>query len=316
MTALNSDFSIAQSIKMVAHIMDDNGEIVSSRVVADWFPNLITNGGMDRIGSANGAAAYCQVGTGTTTPAFTDSALATFLASSNTQVGGSGSIVAGPPRYASYVSGRRFAAGVATGTLAEVGFGWASSGSLYNRALIRDGAGNPTTITILAGEVLDVYLETRVYIPTGDSSPFVVNISGTDYTFVRRTAWNNTLHENATGWGINNGTGSFTAAGFESGVSVPPGTLAFNGSIGAESSGPSGSSSGASSVTAASYTNGTHQLAGTLTWDISSGNLSGGISALLLSTRWGSFQFSVSPAIPKNNTQTLTLNVVQSWSRH
>lgn len=57
---------------------------------------------------------------------------------------------------------RQFGEGVAAGIVAEVGAGWAASGdTLFSRALITDGAGNPTTITVLSDEYLTVIYELR-----------------------------------------------------------------------------------------------------------------------------------------------------------
>ena len=99
-------------------------------------------------------------------------------------------------------------------------------------------------------------------------------------------------------------------------MSIPPQTLAYNGSVGAENTGPSGSSSGPDSLSTSAYAGGSYQRGGVYTWSISVGNLAGGISALMIATNWGVYQFGVSPAIPKTSSQTLILNVNQAWSRH
>ena len=62
----------------------------------------------------------------------------------------------------------RFGQGVAAGNISEVGLGWGNS-NLWNRALIKDANGNPTTITVLSDEYLDVVSEIRDY-PTLSSS--------------------------------------------------------------------------------------------------------------------------------------------------
>lgn len=315
---------VEQFIRMVIHKVNAQGEVVHSRTAAE-FPNLVTNGGLDRIGSNNGAGAYCQVGTGTTTPTFGDTALANRIAGSNSEVSGgtSATIVAGPPRYSSNISGRRFAAGVATGNLTEVGFGWATTGSLYNRALIRDGSGNPTTITVLADEILDVYLETRFYIPTGDGTPFVLTLGGVNYTFTRRPMRNavaNASGVTSKGWGIANTPGSFQACGLigdaGGGSGAQIGSCPWNGAIAAENAVNPGGTRGNCAAAMSAYTGGSYQRAGTLTCGIGDGNLAGGITAFTLITAWSSWQFSISPAIPKTSSKTLILNTLQTWGRH
>ena len=70
-----------------------------------------------------------------------------------------------------YYGGRitwRFGQGIAAGNISEVGLGWGNS-NLWNRALIKDANGNPTTITVLSDEYLDVVSEIRVY-PTQNLS--------------------------------------------------------------------------------------------------------------------------------------------------
>lgn len=314
---------IEQMIRMVCHKVDAHGDIVHSREVAH-FPNLITDFGLNRLGSSSGSAAYCQVGSGTTPPTFGDTALVALVASSNTEDSSNRSqqIVVGPPRFSSHVSMRRFAAGVAAGTLSEVGFGAASTGQLWNRALIRDGSGNPTTITVLSDEILDVYLETRLYIPTGDSAPLVLNLGGVNYTFVRRVIRNavqRTIGGSAEGWGLYNIPSGppipLLGGGTGAGTGSSRGSSAYNGAITTENGiEPGGTPSGAA-ATNASYVNNSLQRDGTLTWDITRGNLAGGITAITVTTQMSAWQYSVSPAIPKTSSQTLTLNVRQSWNR-
>lgn len=324
--SLDLSMEVKQFIRMIAHKVDGRGDLVNTREVA-YFPNLITDIGLDRIGSFNGAAAYCQVGTGTSTPTFGDTALANRIASSNSEISGgtTSQIVTGPPRYASNVSGRRFAAGVFSGqALSEVGFGWATSGSLYNRALIQDGGGSPTTITIQSDEILDVYLETRMYIPTGDSAPFVLSLGGVDYTFVRRVMRNaqtNNPGSTSIGWGLNNAPGSMPAcgiygdgAGGSSGAQVA--SAAWNGAMTTENGvNPTGTRGGSNAAMSA-YVAGTYQRAGQLIWPITLGNISGGINVISLTTTWSCWQFSVAPNIPKTSDLQLILNVLQTWNRH
>lgn len=317
---------LEQRIRMVARKVNAHGDIIHSRDVAD-FPNLITDYGLNYFGSNSGAAAYCQVGTGTTTPTFGDTALVARVASSNTEDSSNRSqqIVVGPPRFASAVSMRRFAAGtpgIAGAALAEVGFGNVAVGNLWNRALIRDGGGSPTTITIAADEILDVYLETRLYIPTGDGTPQVLNLGGVDYTFTRRVIRNSNMRSiggSTEGWGLHNAPSSMTqpllGGGTGFGTGAQRGSSAYNGAITTENGvEPSGTADGAA-ATNSSYVNGTYQKDGSLIWDITRGNLAGGISAMTVTTQMSAWQYSISPPIPKTSSQSLSINVRQTWAR-
>ena len=172
------------------------------RLLADWFPNLITNQGLDRMGSNLDYLTYCQVGSGDNTPANTDTTLETFVAATNNTSNDTAAAQASAPYYASRTKVFRFAAGAAAGNLSEVGIAWTNgAGSLYSRALILDGGGLPTTITVLSDEFLDVTYQLRIYPPTVDVTG-TITLDGNNYNYVLR-ACNVTAVMPAfnTGWG-------------------------------------------------------------------------------------------------------------------
>lgn len=159
--------------------------------VAD-FPNLITNGGLDYIASNDsiaGAVTWCSVGTGTNPPAVTDVGLQTFVARTTTPATADAytSNSSDPARpYVQLVRARRFAAGAAAGNLTEVGmFSAGNNTSAFSRALILDGSGNPTAITVLPTEILDVYYTVRMYIPTADVTG-TITVNGNNHDYVLR----------------------------------------------------------------------------------------------------------------------------------
>src|SRR5574340_1768735 len=94
-------------------VLDSAGNLKTD---TGWFPNLITNTGLDTFGSApaNYPGSYyvgpnlCTVGTGNTTPAYTDTALVSPVAHTTTPlqppIGSApqytASYVVGPPDYA------------------------------------------------------------------------------------------------------------------------------------------------------------------------------------------------------------------------
>ena len=73
--------------KIEAHRVDANGDEIpgTRRVAADWFPNLITNAGLDFLGTTGPTYVYtyCRVGSGNTAPAFTDPASVAPVAAGN-----------------------------------------------------------------------------------------------------------------------------------------------------------------------------------------------------------------------------------------
>lgn len=288
-----------------------------------WFPNLITNQGMDWIGSPppNYNVSYnqqyigthCGVGTGTTTPAVTDTQLSAFLAmypstyTSNVEGFSTTSYVTGPPDYWSGIRTYNFAIGAVVGNIAEVGIGNTASGNtqpqLFTHALILVG-GSPGTISVTSSDALVVYHEMRLYLDL-TTNPYSFNISGVSYTGNYLRALSTSIPNYALNvyYDINYGVnGTFTA---------------YNGAVGTVTGQPSGSSDftrGQTSI--GSYTSGTYTLSMSCVIPLSQMNFSGGISAFMITTNHGSFQFSVSPAIPKTNLYTLTMNWSVSWARY
>jgi hypothetical protein len=273
------------------------------------FPNLITNAGLDRMAENQDWMTWCQVGSGSTAPAVTDGAMANRIAGTSTL----GVNVSGSQSSAPYFTWRRntyrFAQGVATGNLSEVGIGWLSAGGLLSRALILDGGGLPTTITIQADESLDVTYEFRMYPKVTDNTGSVTlggNIGGV-YNWTFRAA--NVTSNTAASWSI---------AIFGTRMNRAPDNGSFifftNGAIAAVTGQPSGTT-GASAFSVAAYSAGSYQLAFTMTAGLSDSNLAGGISACYLSTGIPAFQIGFSPSIPKTSNDILSLVFTHSWGR-
>lgn len=276
------------------------------RVLADWFPNLITTLGRDLFGSKKngqgfgaGCATGCFVGTGNTAPAVTDTALQTLLASTTTvhaqsNPGNSSSA----PYYGANLIQYQFAQGAAAGNLSEVGVGTASN-SLFSRALILDGGGSPTTITVLSNEYLYVSYQLNLYNPTADVTGNVT-IGGVVYAYVLRA-------ETA-------GAGDWNAVNLTNDGGQLFGGRAFNGAIGTILGSPTGSNSDADTITPGTYSAGSYQQTGSLQWGLSAGNLSGGITVVdMRFIGVANYQLSFSPAIPKDSSHILVLNVGHTW---
>lgn len=286
-----------------------------TRVRAE-FDNLILNQGLDRV--AQGAwIDYCQVGTGNTAPANGQTGLVSWLAGSNTRgVADVTSYVPGPPPYHELIRTTRFATGVATGTLAEVGMGWASSGStLFSRALILDGGGSPTTITILSDETLDVEYTLRVYPPTTDVTGSKT-ISGSSYNYVLRASM----------VGANNWSVASLVSGAIAGISASGSALVFpsTSTLGAITSQPSGSGVSGSGASSGTYVPGSYSRTRTLPFGLSV-TPSGGVGALyadmgpsaaFVGSTGCALQMSFSPVLPKTGSNVLTLTMSVSWARH
>lgn len=311
------DLNVAGFYKLEAHTLNEAGEIVSTRLLADWFPNLITNQGMDRMGTTGDYLTACQVGSGSNVPAFTDTSLQTFVAGTTTIQSTTPTAGVAPDYYNRRINVYRYAIGVAAGNLTEVGVGWASTGSnLFSRALILDGIGNPTTITVLPTEVLDVTYEFRTWPPLSDSVG-TVTISSINYNFTLRasTVTSNKATTGDGGWGM---TSQFGTPAGQAGTAIT--LLSYTGTLGAITSVPSGASgtnvTAAASVTYAAYVNGSFQRDFTANASLTELNAAGGIKSLVVRVSWFAYQIEFNPVLPKDNTKTMVLNFRHAWSRH
>lgn len=273
----------------------------------DWIPNLITNAGLEQIGTGSWFAA-CHVGTNNTAPAVTDTALGGFVAGSNTLQADDTGSSSSSPYYGWRRKTFRFAAGAAAGNLSEVGIASAASNGgstvLITRALILDGSNNPTTITVLSDEVLDVTYELRLYPATESDSTGTITISGVTHSYTIRPA----QLGSATIWG--DYIGSTASHNPTSGADYG----AYNGAIGAITSLPSGTSAGFD-VTNSTYGANTKYRDCTVTLGLNSANLSGGIRSFKGRTTLGAYQIELSPTIDKTSTKVLNLTFRISWDR-
>lgn len=286
-----------------------NAETGEVREETPWFDNLITDAGLEHIG-ANGVGTYCMVGSGSAAPAVTDTTLAARVAATSGVQTASDVVATAAPWYVAQRRVYRFAVGVAAGNLTEVGIGWSTT-AVFSRTLIKDGGGNPTTLTVLPSEFLDVTYEFRLYCPENDT-PLSVTIGGTGYSGVIRAAYATNMGDWSPGHVLGNGMGS---------VTHDPVLLAYSGAtLGAQTSAPTGASSssstGTSNFTLAAYVPGSKKRTITCTAGLNELNLAGGINALLFQPlRAGTFQMSFSPPIPKTSSQTLSLTFELSWGR-
>ena len=285
-------------------MMTTNTKTGEQKVVAS-FPNLILDAGLERMGTGN-YLDVCRVGSGTSLPTVLQTQLDAKIASTDTVQTQPRGAQATPPYYGWRRKTFRFAAGTATGNLSEVGVGWGNittDNFLFSRALILDGGGLPTTINVLADEVLDVIYELRLYPPLTDTVITGLNLGLSTHTVTVRAA----SVTNSASWGVGLG---------ETVLVLRTNNAALqNGSLGAITADPSGTSAQVPLVSAA-YVANSRERVGTLTAGLNDANLAGGVTVALVTGSVGSFQFGFSPAIPKNNTRVLKLNLKVSWSRY
>lgn len=286
---------------------DQAGNIIpgTGRQPVPTFKNLITNAGLDRMGANSDYLNRCQVGSGSTPPSVSDGNLAAWIAANSSISSQTSGAMPSAPYYSYITRAYQFSAGLATGNISEVGVGWAATGSLFSRALVVDGSGTPTTITVLADEILQVTYQVRYYAPTVDLTGSIV-LNGITHNWVSRAS-NVTIDPS---W---NGPGSFSE-GFYAGDSNSQ--RVHEGNISPLLTGsPAGSSSARSSYVDSAYSAGSYTRSGSVTWGITAGNFAAGINSAFIKQGCGSYQIGFTPAIPKTNAQTLTLTFAHSWAR-
>lgn len=303
MTTLHNNYQVAGHFKL-QRIKADTGEVVQTLE----FKNLITDLGLNYVGS-NVPIYYAYVSTNSTPPSVSDTSLSGFRAYTGTVQSDTKNSLSTSPYWIEQTQVYRFSAGAASGNLTKVGVGWTSNSvsGLWSSALIVDGSGNPTTLTVLADEFLDVSYTLRYYPPLADSTA-VVSISGVNYTVTTRAALitNRDIRM----------TTSMSIGGYSTVYSGPVTLGPVTGTITGSTSYTSGAS-----LNSSAYVDGSLRHVGTMTLGLSSGNVPGGITGMLISAPSGSFlgcpvQMTFSPAIPKDATKTLSLNLSISWSRY
>lgn len=277
----------------------------SERVLADWFPNLITDNGLDLLGGSPGnpwgssVAASCFVGSGSTPPTAADSSLESQVAStSNIEVTTPG--LDATNRYVSLYQEYQFGIGAAAGNLSEIAVGLAPS-NLFSRSLIKDSGGNPTAITVLSNEILTVSYELRCRQPTVDTA---LTVSGFDV--VLRSANADTLFTRDGWYPMCPGLSHNDTFGFMNYVS--------NDAIDTIDNAPgTDSTNKANSVANDAYVPGSYIRTGTVFFGTGVGNIT--INSFAFQFFPGQFQCSIDLPLLKNNTDELTIGVSLTWAR-
>lgn len=296
-------------------------------------PNLVLTAGIDRIMSntgSGGALSWAQIGTGTAAPALTDTALQARVAGTSTvQASPSHTYTAGPPDYIEMTTTLRFALGAlnssVSGNFAEVGIGWASTGSLLSRALITDSGGSPTTIAVLSDEQLDIIYRLRIY-PIQSDVTGNITLDSVNHTYILRPAYVSDMNRWATYMFFATPTGGGSAlASTSSGSAISPNIQpqAFSGGIAARTSGPTG---GVGSITSSyvnapqgTYTNGSAARVRRFVFDLNDAN--GSIKTLYLpitilnmSSAACVHQLEFTPNITKTSSKRLTLDLTFTFA--
>lgn len=277
-----------------------------------WVKNLITNEGLTRRTTDSGWSGYFYIGSGSTAPANTDTAMAAFLAASNTVQGSS--TQQNPPVAPNYEkwnqTTRRFNAGVGTGTIREVGIGSnTSGGELFSRQLVSPA------LTKASDEVVDLTWRVTQYPSLIDSAGTVV-IDTITYDYILRPI---KVHQS-----IYSSSGSVfdqvVASNFNQVSDAGLVAITASGLAGTTGTSPQNlSSNGAGGL---GYRNFSYK------YGLDYGNLANGIRTINVGRSGPGTQIQIQfiaqsatptpsgTAIPKDNTKELTINWRADWVRH
>lgn len=144
-------------VKVIVKRADD-----TVRLDTGFFPNVITNLGLDAIGNDNDLFNFCAVGGGNSKPLNTNTKLDNFLAVGS-RISSESKDDYDPVRDTEFYKcsrtvGYRFE-GLDNKNISEVGLVGdyrPELHSAYTRTLIKNSAGEPTVITVLSGEILEL----------------------------------------------------------------------------------------------------------------------------------------------------------------
>lgn len=307
----------------------DGIEITGTRkIILPWFDNLITDIGMNLLGSAGSSQdnlAYCRIGTGNATPTNSDQALISQTGATNTVGTGGATGLSIDGSYIYRRVSRRFSAGTISGVnLAEVGMSYTNTGNnIFSRSLLKDLSGNPTTITLLPDEVLDVIYELRQYLPAQD---IVVNttIDGAPATVTMRRSTNTQQVNN---WAVRVGFSIHPdCLGTEQGY---PTYCEFDGlenAIAASTGWANGSGANKATKATNAYVANSFRRSVTLTFPLTVANYPTGIGFVTIGTQggtdnrtacaFGPWGLIFNPKLNKTNARIATVDFGVSWARY
>lgn len=294
------------------------------------FPNLILNSGFDFMCTTNGpwntgGFNRCSVGTSNTAPASGQTLLIGAVGSTTTKTDLGYTYIPGAAPYVQRAVQYDFAVGDIVANIAEIGIGPGTYNvtPLMSRALVLDGGGSPTVVSVLVTESLRVTYYLRNYIITTDTVG-IVTIGGINYNYVVRAAgWNNI---NWTGTstpfpGAWNGiTGGTDAGGVFISHNLTSAGVTGLGAIGAFSTQTlatidllpaiTGGAVGCGTAAPVAYVNGDYYRDTVITIGLTEANtLTGGIGSIVYGGYFGLYQMNFTPKLPKTNLNAFALRL-------
>ena len=298
----------------------------STKIDTGYQKNLILNQGLDFFGGGKGAdmMSYCVIGSGNSQPVYTQNKLDTAIQG----VGGTDfstkydyDAARDDNLYKTNRVVKYSFNGLNNVNISELGlastYSDATTYYLCTRALIKDSQGNPTTITVLSGEILEVYYKLWAVYDTTDKTGTINLLDGvggsTPYNYVLRMAG---VGGADMGGSANYGgvIGLLLQAG--AGNNSP---VTYRGELGTSFTVPNNSLQ----YVNGGYTQEYQPISNkrTAVWDFDINTTNGDIRSFLFLTSMGFYQIrfgSVADDSPitKTDTQTLTIPIEVSWGRY
>lgn len=295
------------------HIWLKKGKSIDAMEEIADFPNLILDVGLREMGLSAAYLTFCSIGTSSATPNASQTKLIGLLRTTGTNARGEQTGVNSDDPNNPYVWRRvtkRFAPSGSNANISEVAFGSTSNGSTaFNRALIKDSGGNPSTITLLGDEYLDVVYELRIYPPmhdiTGTFTPTGIDTAPRGYIVRPRGLGSVLTYNLQTGWRVDQMVAVVGIGGGWDSV--------HSGDIGAIFSEPSGTQVRlkAESVMDTVGASGVY----TLTVPPESGNFPTGIRSIVAAIVSCKYQFQFDPPFMKTADDVFTFSFRHSWGR-
>lgn len=288
---------------------------LSLKQETEWFDNIVTAVGLNALlsGSSPTSQALSAVaGSGNTTPAISDTSLASYLGACNAlqSIAVSRNTATSPYSVTKTITMRSAQGGV-VGNVSEVGVALGSSSSsssqLISRSLVVDSQGIQTTVPVQASEYLDVVWSFTLYMAQASGS-FNMTIDGAVTSFNYTLTPANMASASVNGsWGHNSDSGAEMFQNIFPYVSAG-GVRAYNSAtLGGATGKPTGTESSGTPVLApASYTPGSYSRAHTITFGLNDANFS--IGSFLLGLNDCAAQMSITPSVAKTSTKEFSIS--------
>ena len=296
----------------------------STKIDTGYQENLILNQGLDFFGGGKGdnMMAYCVIGSGNSNPSYAQNKLDTAV------MGVYGDISSTKYDYDASRDGNLYKTnkvckysftGLNNVNISELGlasvYNSISDYFLCTRALIKDSQGNPTTITVLSGEVLQIYYKIWFVMDVSDKDYTVNLLDGVggiqSYKCKIRPAYVGTAayvqNWSSIGWNLNYVGDDYS---IKTGWVASTDLGSINNTINSESK---------VYPSASGYVAGSYKLNVTYSAGINVANIP--IRSLAIMTSMGSYQVRFGSVandspITKTNTQTLSIPIKFSWGRY